>query len=524
MGSPDKPSARAMRYGVVDMGSNAIRTLIVEIDPPGSEPKTLHSERVPVRLGQEVFLSGSIPEPAITAAIEAMQRFRRLCEDHQVRHIRAIATAATREAGNRDMFLERIEATTGIKVEVISGSEEAWLLAVAVRKKIDMAKGRSMLVDLGGGSVEVTLVDDGNVISAESYPLGALRLIQALSTPGEIEQRGNFLDLLDQYVASLDSRIRDRFGKGSVQRYVATGGNIETLADLVAKEGKLVRVAGIDAIPLGALNDLAKRFAVLSHAERIKAFDLKPDRADTILPATVVYWRLGKAARVDVVLVPRTGLRDGLLSEVAAGHLSAFRAVDHRETVLAGCDALLRKYQGDEGHSRRVRDLALLLFDQTRELHALDAEDRILLEAAALLHDIGAFVSNQRHHKHSYYLIRESDLVGLSEDERELVAQVARYHRRAHPDRTHEEYEKLPRKDRVRVARLAAVLRIADALDREHQSKVRGLKVRVGKKAVEITLELEPGGSQSVALERWSVEQKAGLFQEVFGLAVEVAR
>lgn len=469
-------------------------------------------------------MSGSIPESALTAAIEAMQRFRKLCEDHQVRHIRAIATAATREASNRDVFLERIEAATGIKVEVISGSEEAWLLAVAVRKKIDMTKGRSMLVDLGGGSVEVTLVDDGNVISAESYPLGALRLIQALSSPGEVEQRGQFLDLLDQYVASLDSRIRDRFGKGAVHRYVATGGNIETLADLVAKEGKLLRIGGIDAIPLNALSDLAKRFALLSHAERIKTFDIKPDRADTILPATVVYWRLGRAARVDLVLVPRTGLRDGLLSEVAAGHLSAFRAVDHRETVLAGCGALLRKYGIEEGHSKRVRDLVLQLFDQTRELHALDAEDRILLEAAALLHDIGTFVSIQRHHKHSYYLIRESDLVGLSEDERELVAQIARYHRRAHPDRTHEEYEKLPRKDRVRVARCAALLRVADALDREHQSKVKGLKAKTGKKSVELVLELDREGSQSVALERWSVEQKSGLFQEVFGLAIEVAR
>lgn len=524
MGSSDRTYQKPGRYGVVDMGSNAIRTQIVEIDPPGTEPRTVHQERVSVRLGQDVFLAGAIPESAIEAAVAAMIRFKQLCDEHQVRHIRAIATSATREANNRDVFLERIEAATGIKVEVISGSEEAWLLSVAVRRKLDMSKGKSMLVDLGGGSVEVTLVEDGQVVSAESYPLGALRLMQALSAAGETEQRGPFLDLLDQYVNSLEGRLRDRFGKGAIQRYVATGGNIETLADLIQKEGKAVKISGLDALPLATLSDWTKKLAVLSHADRMRSFDLRSDRADTILPAAVVYYRLGKAAKVDTVIVPRTGLRDGLLSEVAAGHLWAFRAIDHRETVLSACAALGRKYQLDEQHAARTRELSLQLFDQTRELHGLDAEDRILLECAALLHDVGAYVSNQRHHKHSYYLIRESDLVGLSEEEREIVALVARYHRRAHPDRTHEEIAKLPRKDRVRVARLAALLRVGDALDREHLAKVKALKAKVGKRAVELTLELAPEGPRSIALESWSVEQKGRMFLEVFGLEIHVAR
>lgn len=526
------PAPHPLRYGVVDMGSNAIRVQIVEVlpSPTGRGPgitRELESHREPVRLGQGVFLTGRIPEAAMVAAVEVFRRFSRLCQDYSVDHIRAIATSATREASNGDELLERIREASGVSVEVIDGSEEAYLLNVAVKTRIDLTKGKSVLVDLGGGSVEVTLVEDGQVLAADSYQLGAVRLLHALSAHGEDDQAGQrpFLELLEQYVGSLDTRIRDRFGSGRVHRYVATGGNIETLADLVAMDGQLQREQGVDAIPLDSLAEWARRLATLGHAERVSRFGLKPDRADTILPAAVVYYRIGRAARLDKVLVPRVGLREGLMHEVAAGHLRAFRAIDHQETVLSACRGLGRKYHYDEPHAERVRRLAMRIFEQTAELHELGGEERILLEAAALLHDIGAFVSNARHHKHSYYLIASSDLVGLAPAERALVAHIARYHRGRNPDRDgHAEYGRLGRKRRARVLRLAAILRLADALDREHQGKVEDVKVRLGRSRIDLELQLTPHSQgQSLALESWAVEQKGGLFTAVFGLEVRVA-
>lgn len=513
---------RVVRYGVVDMGSNAIRTQIVEIGDPTAAFTMLETARHPVRLGQEVFMSGVIPEPAIAAAVEVLRRFREQCEKLKVDHIRAIATAATREASNRDLIVERIRHASGIELEVISGSEEAYLLHVAVASRIDLRSGRSLLVDLGGGSVEVTLVENGQMISAESYRLGALRVLQALSGGTDREQGDDFFDLLDQYVRSLDSRIKDGFGQDRIDRYVATGGNIETLADLIHGEGRGTEIAGVEAYPLAELQQWAKRLALLSHAERVHQLHLKPDRADTILPAAVVYYRLGQVAKADSVLVPRVGIREGLVRELAAGHLGALRATDHQETVLASCRALGRKYHYDFEHAHRVHQFAVALFEQCQTLHGLGAEDRILLEAAALLHDIGAFVNNQRHHKHSYYLIRESDLVGLSRSERELVAMIARYHRRAHPAREHEEYESLPRADRLRVAKLAAILRVADALDREHPSRITRIEVTAGRQLCEIKPTFAGGGDGNVALERWSVEQKGELWQDVFGMPVRL--
>jgi exopolyphosphatase/guanosine-5'-triphosphate,3'-diphosphate pyrophosphatase len=508
-----------VRYGIVDMGSNAIRTQIVEVGD-GRTPVVLQSRREAVRLGQDVFLTGTIAEPAITAAIDTMRKFKENCDQLGVVHVRAIATAALREATNRDLIVERIRAASGVEIEVITGSEEAYLLGVAVADKVDLKAGRSLLVDLGGGSVEVTLVEHGQVVSAESYRLGALRVLQALAA-GKEQEQGDFLELLEQYVRSLDQRIREGFGASRIDRYVATGGNIESLADLIRHEGKGGVIDGTESYPLAALGEWAQRLALMTHAERVARLGLKPDRADTILPAAVVYFRLGQVAKVEQVLVPRVGLRDGLLREVLGGKLRAFHAKDHQGTVLASCRALGSKYHYDAEHARRVHDFALQLFDDCAALHRLGDEERILLAAASLLHDIGVFVSNSRHHRHSYYLIRESEIVGLTRHERELVGLIARYHRRAHPAREHEEYESLPRGDRLRVSKLAAMLRVADALDREHQSKIARIEVVLGKHVTELRA-VPASGDRTLALERWSVEQKGGLWREVFGLPIRL--
>jgi exopolyphosphatase/guanosine-5'-triphosphate,3'-diphosphate pyrophosphatase len=506
------------------MGSNAIRTLIVEITEAGRSPTVLASHRESVRLGQDVFLTGSIPEPAVIAAVEVFRRFREECDRLGVEHIRAIATSATREAENRDLIVERIHQASGIRVEVISGSEEAYLLSVAVARRIDMSSGRSVLADLGGGSVEVTLVESGQVVSAESYRLGALRILQALTTTKGEDQGDDFLDLLDQYVRSLDVRIKEGFGADRIQRYVATGGNIESLADLMRGEGLGQTVDGVESYPLDALSEWARRLATMSHAERVQRLGLKPDRADTILPAAVVYYRLGRVARAEQVLVPRVGMKDGLVEELVAGHRESFRAMDHRETVLSACRALGRKCHYDADHAARVLEFATALFDASLPLHGFGAEERILLEAASLLHDIGVFVSNAKHHRHSWYLIRSHDLVGLSRAEREVVALVARYHRRAHPASTHEEYSGLPRTDRLRVAKLAAILRVADALDREHLAKIARIELRLGKHGADIVPTLTDPSEPNIALETWAVQQKSSLWKEVFGSPVRLVR
>ena len=515
------------RYGVVDVGSNAIRLQVIEIRDAAGEPLVLESRREAVRLGQDVFLTGSIPQASVRGAVEALRRFAALCQRWQVKGIRAVATSAVREAANRERILRRIEEASGIRVEVISGAEEAWLLARGVEARLDLSRGRSLLVDVGGGSVEVTLVEDGQVTFSESYRLGAVRLLEALArapqAKGQSREGVNFVELVEQYVGSLDGRIRERLGLARIARFVATGGNVESLADLAARAGTLRKSDGCDALQCKDLAGWIQRLAGLSYGERVQQLGLAPDRADVILPAAVVYYRLASLARVPEILVPRVGLRDGLLREVVAGHLETAHAAERRETVLAGARALARKYHSDLEHVEKVCELSLRLFDQTAELHRLGAEERVLLEAAALLHDVGTFVATSAHHKHGYYLIRNSDLVGLSDEERELVALVARYHRRSAPKPSHEPFQLLPRTDRARTLKLAALLRLADALDREHQGKVADVSVELGPRSVQLRLHVRRGTRDGLALERWAVGRKDELFQMAFNRRVRVS-
>lgn len=518
-----EPLVLPARFGVADIGSNALRFMVIELREPGGAPVALESVREPVRLGQDVFLTGSIPEASIAAAVEAMRRFRLACDRFGVRAIRAVATAAVREAGNREAVLQRIEQATGIRLEVISGTEEAYLLTKAVEARVDLSRGRSVVVDLGGGSVEVTLVEDGQIVLSDSYRLGAVRLLEALASDAvRSDGSSGLLELLDQYVRSLDARIGERIGGGRVDRFLATGGNAESLAELAAREGSLERELGIDVLPLRTLAEWVQRLASMPFAQRVEELGLSRDRADVILPAGVVYHRLASVARVERILVPRVGLRDGLVREIVAGHLETAQAADRRDTVLAGARALARKYHAELGHAEKVRELATSLFDQTLPLHGLGAEERVLLEAAAILHDIGAFVSPSAHHKHAYYLIRASDVVGIGPEERELVGLVARYHRRSHPKRQHPAFDALGKEDREAVLKLAALLRLADALDREHQARVARVEVTLGRREIELVLVPEDAKRDDLALERWAVKRKGQLFAEAFGLPVTV--
>ncbi|MBI5852653.1 MAG: Ppx/GppA family phosphatase [Planctomycetes bacterium] len=503
----------AGRLAVVDVGSNAVRTTIAEFAGAGSgEVAVIEAHREPVRLGGDVFLTGRVSPQKLDELVVVLTRFRERCDALGVGRIACIATAAVRDAANRDELVARVRDATGLEVRVVSPSEEARLLTTAVKKKVDLAKGRSLLVDLGGGSVEVSIVEDGELVHSDSYRLGALRVLQALEGGRAAATGKTFLDLVDEYVRSLDDRIRDHLGDDPFDRYVATGGNVDSIADLLARESRVTRRDGVDACRLDDVRDLTARLAALGFQERMQTYALRPDRADTILQAAVVYYRLGRIARVDTVLVPRVGMRDGLLEELVAECAHQTLVAHHRESLVAACRALGRRYHADAAHAETVRSLAVELFDGTAPLHGLVRADRDLLEAAALLHDIGVFVANTSHHKHAWYLIRSSDLPGLDDKSREVVAQVARYHRRAHPSRKHAPFDELSAAERERVRRLAALLRIADGLDRSHRGKVTALELSLDA----TTLRIRPRAREDLALERLGLAEKCGLFETVF--------
>jgi exopolyphosphatase / guanosine-5'-triphosphate,3'-diphosphate pyrophosphatase len=520
------------RVAAIDIGSNAIRLRVVEVDPPAMGPdgprftafRDVLVDRAPVRLGHDVFTKGRLATGVIGAACDVLRRFRAAMDGAKVDRYRAVATSAAREAANGDLFVERAEREAGIHVDVIEGVEEARLVQLAVSERVHLRGRSAVLIDIGGGSTELTLLRaapdaprTGTASFTRSLPVGTVRLVEAF-----LEGRGPIDDvhrsLVDEYVdrvfAEAVPEIRE-MTDGKVDLLIGTGGNIETLADLCPipsafPEGRAIDVAAMERL----LDELCKRGV----DERAQAWGLRPDRADTIVPAASVLVRLARAFGLDSIAAPGVGLKEGVLVDLARAH---FVPEDFKGEAVALTDACLRlgrRYHFDENHGALVAKLGVKLFDDLAQQHRFGPRDRILLHAAALLHDVGDFVRYEGHHKHSYYLINNSDLIGMTPAERTIVANVARYHRKSTPHLDHDNFRALPREDRAKVKAMAAILRVADALDREHRGKVTDVSARVEGEA----LVLEIQGAPDRALEEWTVIAKAGLLKEAFGLDVKL--
>ncbi len=510
MGSQPAPRF-PLRAAAVDIGSNGIRCMAVEFHESGKH-EVLLQERAAVRLGHGVFSDGSIDMSTMEAALAALAGFRKELDGLNIEHVRAVATSAVREARNREQFLRRARKQTGFAVEVISGAEEARLVHLAVGRRIPLNGGSWMLMDLGGGSVEVSLVDGKGIQWSESHPMGSVRLLEEFQAcQGETKR---FQKLIAETVETM--RI-PRAPKGKpVKGLVATGGNIEDLARLGGARDPETKVS---QLPLKDLRRVLERLGELSDRERIKEYGLRPDRADVILPAGLVYEHVAHIAGVEELYVPHVGLKEGLLYDILDSvSVDSDPRARRERLVRDGSLALGRRYQFDEDHGAHVAVLALAIYDQTQADHGLGEAERAILHAAALLHDVGRFVDDRKHHKHSYYLISESEIPGLSEAETELAAQVARYHRRKEPTIKHEAFAKLGPAERERVLRLSAILRVADALDSEHRQVVRSVTVtRRGDKTG-----LHVKGDGDLALEEWAVRNKGGLYARLFKTTLEL--
>jgi exopolyphosphatase/guanosine-5'-triphosphate,3'-diphosphate pyrophosphatase len=518
------------RFAAVDVGSNALRLRIVEATAPSrtsqlallpgdaSPWEDITSMRAPVRLGSEVFLTGKLAPATIGQACASLRDFRQAMDDAKVVAYRATATSAVREASNGGTFVERARREAGIDLDVIEGVEEARLIQLAVLRRLKIADKRALLVDVGGGSTELTLVDRGEGAFSISLPLGTVRVIETFLKGNGSVDRARAKLMGEQIDRSL-GEARPHLARANLQVLVGTGGNIETLADLCPMKGGWAGAPR--AVDVAAARALFAKLCPMTAVERRDAYGLRPDRADTIVPAAAIFLRIADIFKVAAIVAPGVGLKEGILEEIIDKYFNVWDAAGEAQTVLAACARLGRRYQFDEAHGTLVANLAGQLFDDLRDVHAMGDRDRLLLRAAAMLHDVGDFVRYDGHHKHSYYLILHSDVMGLTPEERAIVANVARYHRKSTPDPSHPNFRDLDKDARGRVRGLAALLRVADALDREHLGKIDGVQAVLDSTKRRVVLHVL--GREDRELEEWTVLAKADLLREVYGLEVGFA-
>lgn len=487
--------------GAIDAGSNAIRYVIAEVT--GTELVRVEAERIPVRLGGAAFTRGELEETTIAQAVEAFSHLRSRFNVHGVTAYRAVATSAVRDAHNRDVLLHRLYHEAGIEVEVIEGEEEARLVRKAVLQELG-AQAPACLLDLGGGSLEINL-RHGPAWRVVSLPIGTVRVLSTFGLSGALSEAE--AAMVRRYAAALTQNL------GSTDTVAAaTGGNAEALNQILGSG---------PGFELAALERALPELVGASVDERMQRYGVRRDRAEVLAVAGLVLATVGRQLGVARFLVPGVGLREALLAELAESARTAQQTNDggHDKALITAARAFAHRAHHDIAHGEQVRKLAASLFRQLRDLHQLSDRHGVLLEVAALLHDIGEVVNLRGHHKHSEYMIRWGRIPGLLDDERELVALAARCHRKPLGDVKKVIAEAaLSKEQRSQLRRIAALLRLADGLDTEHRQRIASLVcTRMGDDIVlDLTVRDGPTRDDGQLL------RKADLFREELGLGVRL--
>ena len=511
-----------MRIAALDVGSNSFHLIVVQVTSTGHF-EVLDRAKEMVRLGEGSLRSGIIPPPVFKRGLEALATLRRLADRHQPDALVAIATSAVREAQNGGEFVRAARDEVGVDIQVVRGQEEARLIYLGARGSLDLDGKRTVLFDLGGGSMEVILADARELYFADSLKMGVIRVTEewGASEPPTAREISALRERLRRMMDPVIARVRS-MGFDFVSM---SSGTASALAAMVAREQGN---GGARKLTLKALEEVEKKLTTMTHEERAKLPGVDARRADTILAGAIVLRTALELTGADEAVVSETALREGIVADYIVTHRPGILLVDEfpdlrRRSVME----LARRCHFDEPHAQHVTRLALSLFDQTREVHGLGEEDEELLEYTGLLHDIGFHISPSGHHKHAQYLIETAGMAGFSRDEVEIMALTARYHRKAEPParrtrvgmRRHAAFCALPRRTRKRIRYLAALLRLADAMDRTHGRLVRAVRCQLRRKTIELRLEVE-GDPE---LELWAARRKGDALETLTGLRLRLA-
>jgi exopolyphosphatase/guanosine-5'-triphosphate,3'-diphosphate pyrophosphatase len=498
---------------VIDIGTTSIRMMIAQIASDGSITPLDHLNQA-VELGKDTFTSGNIGEETTEKCVAALRSFQNILREYRITDpasVRAVATNAVREASNREAFLDRIQISTGIAVDDIDDAEVHRYTYLSVRPTLDSEKllraSDLVIAEVGGGSTRVLALQSGLVALANSYRLGSLRLREMLEDFHA--PTVSLPELLENQVQTTVTQIQASLPFERRPNLLLLGGDARFAADAHVENWDKRRAARIKVSALVRTTDSVLKMSV---DQLVQTHHLSYPDAETLGPALLTYTRLAQALKVQNVYVASTSLREGLLAEMAyeAWTDEFMQQIVHSATELG------RKYNFEQRHAEAVTRISRQVFRVLRSAHPLTVREERILTVASILHEIGLFVSNRNHHKHSMYLIQNSEVFGLGDRDTQLAALVARYHRRSTPRASHEEFIRLDRVDRLTVSKLAAILRLADALDRRHCDYLR-----------ELDIELEPGRliitahkTADLVVEQLGLQQKGAMFEQLFGLTV----
>ena len=503
---------RSWLEAVIEIGATGIRLLVAEVADDGRWQVIDRAERA-LSLGRDVFTSGAISRESLLQCLAILNRYREVLAGWKIGddHVTVVATSAFREACNRDSVLDRVAVKTGFRVRVIDGIEENRLMYLVVGYALrdapeTLSKANSIIMDVGGGSTEIMLLQGGKMVAAHSFRLGTVIIEQQIKAMmGSSKDMRRFLaDNVRTTAENLNNELR----LDEVAQIVAIGSDARLVARSVGTHVNDLH-STIDRADFTAFVD---RVTGYTAEEIVHHFRIGYSEAESLVPGLLTYRFFLEMTGAKTVVVPNLSIREGVILSQLAGPDHIVRE-EFYDQVVASAMNLGKKFHLDEEHSRYVTRIALKLFDCLESELGLDRHARLLLETSAILHDVGAFIGQGDHHLHSQYIVAHSDVFGLNRDDIIIVGNVVRYHRSELPNSRHPGYASLQRSDRTMVLKLSALLRVADALDRGHSQHIKDFDFELSRD----TLLLRARGTHDVTLERLALGEKADLFEEIFG-------
>jgi exopolyphosphatase/guanosine-5'-triphosphate,3'-diphosphate pyrophosphatase len=509
-----------MRIAAIDIGTNSIHMIVVQIRPDLSF-EVIDREKEMVRLGAGGLDGRALTPEAMHAAHQVLSKFRRLAESHRVEDVVAVATSAVREAENGGEFLRTVHRQTGVRPRVISGTEEARLIHSAAVYGVGVPRDVAVVIDVGGGSVEVTRGSGTVVDLGRSFKLGVIRLTERFVKSDPIEPRDE--RRLVRHIHTEVGKYLAQIARAGFDRVIGTSGTILSVGAVVSaserrNEGSVLRNRRIAA---KQVRRLRKDLSAMTLEQRLRVPGLEPRRADLAVAGVILIDEILRQLGAEELTLCDLSLREGLVLDYIAQHRKQIAQADRYPDVRRrSVFELAERCNFWPEHAHQVARLALALFDQTRAIHGMTDLEREWLEYAAILHDLGVHISYERHHKHSYYLIKNGDLRGFEPEEVETVALIARYHRQGAPKRRHDEFGALGRRMRRTVRTLSAILRLAESLDRSHTQAISAIELH--DRGDDDLLQIRTAGDAE--LEVWAAMRHAAPFERLTGkpLRIEV--
>jgi len=504
-------------FAAVDIGSNSVRLKIARLTR--GRLRAVHEDREVTRLGEGVFRSGFLTPESMAETVKVLRRFHRATQQIVTDTVRVVATSALRDARNSQAFLEWVRSATGWNVEIVSGLEEARLIHLGLVSNLRVDTAPTLMMDLGGGSCELTVSWRGHIRDLVSLPLGAVRLTDEFLSHDP--PRKGELKRLQGFVAREVNRIAPRIVAAKVKNVIATSG---TAAALTAAASKLRKNGTRQRLVVSSaeMTRIAKRLARLPVEQRRQIEGIGPRRAEIIVAGAAVYHELLDRCHLKGFRYSALGLRDGLLAQMAAEYDRSTRSGKQIESERwESITRAVAHYHVDMKHALDVRESAMLLFSALRTVHGLAPEFREWLSAAAMLYEVGDYVNRNGHHRHTYYIISNSEILGYTPQQRRLIAAIARYLGKSRPIVEDPPMKAIDPADRAGVQKAILLLRLARALNLGRSRAVQ--KVRVTLQGAEIRLTLMPRRRMGVDLELWAVEKDCAYFREVFGRELSTA-